>query len=304
MVSVAGGAISTTPSAVTIPSSATKDTTNLTTSARDAVLGTAELLEAIIYLLPSRDILANAQRVSRIWKDSITQSPGITKKLWLKSQASKAVGPIGFLSNYAGYRPRRAGSYYRSRILDKDLPMYPSSSDIAYNTSTMSKEPTKEFSKSNPFWQTGMGVNTEGGQKKPFFQKHFLSCEIYLRNPSATQHSWLDMYLTEPGITTAWLKVKTPESGSLSRFEATKRHRYSSSSVRDADGLTFATIVAVAEKICQSAPGILDVEQARVKVRFAVEVEDDGEDEEDGEDGWLKKMKKMDPMIVLSSLSP
>jgi hypothetical protein len=95
-----------------------------------------------------------------------------------------------------------------------------------------------------------------------------------------------------------------PESRSLSRFEVTKRHRYSSASVRDAEGLTFATLVAVAEKMCQSAPGILDVEQARVKVRFTVEVEDDGEDEEDGEDGWLKKMKKMDKMVGLSSLSP
>jgi hypothetical protein len=281
MISVTGGAVSITPSIVTTPSSAIKDTTASTTSARDAVLGTPELLEAIIYLLPSRDILANAQSVSRMWKSTIVQSPGITKKLCLKSQAGKAVCcPIRFVSTHAGSRERRYGS--------KILPVYPS--NIAYNLL-----PTpKGCRQRNSFWAVAMTFGHDSAQ--PESQLMLPSCEISLRNPSAVQYSWLNMYLTEPGITTAWLAVYMPKSGAVSRFGTPKLYRYSSASVRDADGLTFATIVTVAEKICWSAPARFDVEQARVQVRFAIEAgeaeEDgnegeDGEDEEDGEDGWV-----------------
>jgi hypothetical protein len=42
-----------------------------------------ELLESIISHVPERDILCNAQRVSRHWRTIIHSSPTIQKKIWL-----------------------------------------------------------------------------------------------------------------------------------------------------------------------------------------------------------------------------
>jgi hypothetical protein len=57
-------------------------------------LSLPELLENIISHLPERDILCNAQRVSRHWEAIIDSSPTIQKKIWLQPLEQAAVSPI------------------------------------------------------------------------------------------------------------------------------------------------------------------------------------------------------------------
>ena len=52
------------------------------TGAANKVLGTNELLEAILLCLPARDILLG-QRVSRTWHDAVTRSPILQRALFL-----------------------------------------------------------------------------------------------------------------------------------------------------------------------------------------------------------------------------
>jgi len=61
--------------------------------------------------------------------------------------------------------------------------------------------------------------------------------------------SWLDMFLTEPRVTVARLDLQVPAG---LRFGGL--YSWSSASVREADGLTFGTVLAAAEKIRLSAP--------------------------------------------------
>ncbi|KAM7185725.1 hypothetical protein V8F33_012235 [Rhypophila sp. PSN 637] len=51
------------------------------------VLGTAELLELILFHLPMQDLLVTAQRVSRAWKSAIDSSPTLQQTLFLRPEA-------------------------------------------------------------------------------------------------------------------------------------------------------------------------------------------------------------------------
>jgi hypothetical protein len=54
------------------------------TPKRDEVFGILELLTAILAQLRPKDLLLNAQRVSKDWNDTITKSPLLQKILWFR----------------------------------------------------------------------------------------------------------------------------------------------------------------------------------------------------------------------------
>ena len=65
-------------------------------SARSRALAIPELLENIISFLPEREILTNAQRVSRTWRISVAESPRIQRQLFLPKGKKPAVSPMRF----------------------------------------------------------------------------------------------------------------------------------------------------------------------------------------------------------------
>jgi hypothetical protein len=247
------------------------DATGRATTARDTVLNTPELLEVVISFLPGRDILANAQRVSWTWSNSITRSAEIAKSLWLKNQAIKAASPIGFMSTCTGLQPKPFGSY--STNASKDLPVYPS--NTAHNSLPMSKHSERKRKRS---WKL---ISIALSPPRPESRLSLFCCHICLR-PSAAQQIWRNMYLTKPAITIARLDIYIPKfsESKSGLFIAANSSRLSSLSVREPDGLTFGLVLAIAEKICQAAPAdIYEIEQAYVNVWFATETEEDQENE-------------------------
>jgi hypothetical protein len=114
------------PEELTCPGSFAIESTNATDNAvaavdaRDNVLATPELLEAIISFLPMRDIFANTQRVSRTW-NAIVQSPQIQARLWLRSPNDEVASPVGFSANHV-WPP---GPQPRGRFLKSNYPVYP-----------------------------------------------------------------------------------------------------------------------------------------------------------------------------------
>jgi hypothetical protein len=67
------------------------------TTVHDTVLNTEELLEAILLHLSGRDILVNAQRVCKKWKQVISDSPAIQTELWLRPRTRELIFPTGCL---------------------------------------------------------------------------------------------------------------------------------------------------------------------------------------------------------------
>jgi hypothetical protein len=65
-------------------------------SARSRALAIPELLENIISFLPEREILTNAQRVSRTWRTSVAEPPRIQRQLFLPKGKKPAVSPMRF----------------------------------------------------------------------------------------------------------------------------------------------------------------------------------------------------------------
>lgn len=203
------------------------------------MLATSELLDAIISFLPFGDILFNAQRVCKDWKNTITKSPTIQTKLWLKSQASKPLSPHLFSAKH----PLLTGTlteesyYYRTDLLS-NLPLY--NGKVAYNPLVSSGR--LKLLAPSPHRRSSYGIyNLAGFPVKNSFNIHELQCV------NKAQHSWLDMFLTEPPVTTAQLNISVPV-----RTDSDNSYHVVNESLHDPCGLTFRTIMDRAEQIFQS----------------------------------------------------
>ena len=64
---------------------------------------------------------------------------------------------------------------------------------------------------------------------------------------TTVQHTWLDMYLTEPRVTTALLTIDLPMENSSNIYTIHNEP------VHEARGLTFRAIMRVAEQVCESS---------------------------------------------------
>lgn len=63
------------------------------------------------------------------------------------------------------------------------------------------------------------------------------------------QYSWLDMYLTEPCITTARLTMDLPMRGGIAAFLS---YNIANELVHDQRGLSFRTIMRRVKEVCES----------------------------------------------------
>lgn len=100
------------------------------TAARDAVLNTPELFEAILSFLPVGIILCRCQRVCKNWKRTIATSPTIQTKLWFKSEASRPISPDLFSAHHP-LMTRPETHWLHKLQLELDLPVY--NGMVAYN---------------------------------------------------------------------------------------------------------------------------------------------------------------------------
>ena len=163
-------------------------------------LGLPELLENIISHLPERDILCNAQRVSRHWKTIIDSSPTIQKKIWLQPVEQPAISPIGFNED-------------KSIILG-EIPIYPCTTLI--NPLFMGQD-TKSHNWLELSPDFTVRIKAMGLHGKPAA----CSCPN-LRMPTpklyeqimadqkagiACVPSWRNMHLSQPPVTTAMLTI-------------------------------------------------------------------------------------------------
>lgn len=211
-------------------------------SAKRGVLETPELLEMILLRLSRPDwpgiILTKAQRVSRLWRDTIVQSPSIQHNLGLRPRADWTIRPLGFLS--AHLWPLLPTALF---IRGQDLPVYPHY--INENRRTRRR---------------GLGHVwlLEGSVRGHANHVLRLSGPNFTRASSADfRPTWLGLFLTNPRITVACLELELGHRG------------WSVAAVHDPEGLTFETVLKAAEKMPQSAPEDTEGrEDPRLLVRF------------------------------------
>lgn len=205
----------------------------------------------IILSLSRSDILTNAQRVSRTWKNTITQSPTIQRRLGMRPDVDRAVSPLDFLRTHLRNPPQAA------MLETPDLPVYP------HNTGL------NQFILDGVVEHVWKRYGSDHGHSSHTI---ILSMRSYAQTSSSDfRPTWLGLFLTVPRITVAYLELKLfePQDEEGNDFH---NHFLSCASVRDPEGLTFETVFQVAEKIRQSAP--VDTkgrENASVLVRFVYE---------------------------------
>lgn len=223
-----------------------------------AVFSIPELLDAILTFLASRDILIRGQRVCKQWKTAIASSPMIQTKLWRRSQANDPILPTGTIVDHPLATSTLSGFLLYHRGLDDDLPLY--SVAVAHNDFFLSPLDRKFSLVPTHFEHNGSGDNA------PTWHK--FSIGNVKRTLGALQSTLLDMYLTEPPITTARLAILTPFDDKELLY-----YKFSSVSVREPSGLT-PRVLDVLDKVCQSGVcklppySLQNVSRARVLVEF------------------------------------
>jgi hypothetical protein len=203
--------------------SAVSRSPSLDSDACDKAMGTPELLEAIISFLPTRDIFANAQRVSRTW-NAVAQSPSIQSRLWLRSPIHEVSSPVNYVTTHVH-------DWSPSLHLPSYMPMY--SGSIANNSTYISQ---------------ASGYRNVTIDRTDGTQYHKASLALAKTSSDSTRPTWFDMHLTEPRIKLAHLHVQQP------RWDMGRKNNGIWASVQDADGLTFQTVLSVAHKIRDGFP--------------------------------------------------
>jgi len=189
--------------------------------------------------LPSLDILSNAQRVSRTWKNAIAQSPAIQTKLWLRPQSKEVLSPAGYTPNYPWKETIKVHSNF---FFDSEIyPVYPVS--VMHNSIITDKK--YHFS-------VPLGIHPDDPSKKvPKNQRAFFG--VPKKASSDVRSKRLDMYLTEPRITTAHLDILVPNNwqsvGEDPMTGSCSVHNEGKVAVHDPNGLTFGTVISVAQKL-------------------------------------------------------
>ena len=158
------------------------------------VFNTPELLEAIVSLLPMRDILSNAQRVSRSWKNAVAQSPSTQIRLWLRSSTEEVASPVDYLATHdsewppslhlPSYMPTYAGNVVNNPTFISDTSGYRSSTMVKIDAGAM---------------------------------YHRASFAIPRTSSDTMRPAWLGMHVTEPRIKVAQLHIQQPKWGGMQR---------------------------------------------------------------------------------------
>ena len=202
-------------------------------------MAVAELLENILSALPANDIIFRAQQVCKDWKDVVATSPAIQTKLWLKSQASKPVSPDPLAANHSLLSSLwTQQSYLHGVELRPNLPVY--SGTLAFNP--LLDDHHLKLSAPAPWHcSSSKSYDNAGSPLTNSFDIHMFG-EL-----NKVQHTWLDMYLTEPPVTTAQLDVSLPV-----RTHSDNRYHVAHELLHEPRGLTFRTTMDRVEQIFQS----------------------------------------------------
>jgi hypothetical protein len=188
-----------------------------TDAARRAVFDTPELLENIILFLPVKDVFAKVQRLCRPWKSVVDFSHAIQTKLWLRSQSGNVIQPTKYSNDHAfeicdWFQELASPIYPPGVVLNPFLRIEPPN----FYTTLMS--PFFEEDPESPCAVTLFGHSRSvNGNDRPAVQ---------------SSRNWRNMYLTEPPITTASLRVY------LSQGSGDNSSSWIESAIRDPNGIT------------------------------------------------------------------
>ena len=203
------------------------------------MLHTSELLETILSALSVGDILTRVQRVCKDWKATIDQSPTIRTKLWFKAQASRVISPDGSSADQLlpiGAPTKVTMSYFLH--LEQNMPLY--NGQIARNPLF------RPYRRRGAIFSFRMPIRgrIQGPVAGAPTYHHFTIDQVEQVNAA---HTWLDMYLTEPRVTTAQLIISLPPRGKMPFF-----HEIARSTVYAAHGLTFRSVMSEVNQVFQS----------------------------------------------------
>jgi len=237
---------------------ACRRTRSMAHPARDRALATSELPENIIVHLPARTILTRMLGVSRYWNDVINASPAIQTKLWRRPLSNHVSSPVGLAS------PETIDLPYGVAAWNSDMPMYSGSCKINAVFPTAPRQQKRYEGLSHlrlPFRPVYAGVRSQGKQ----LHHVVITCSQPSETSSDTA-SWLDMQLSEPPITTAWIEVfagKRPIGSNDIKLE--RKTMATQATLRDSGGVTFGMVRDVAGKILAST---YDPRVVRVAIRI------------------------------------
>lgn len=239
-------------------------------------LSLPELLENIISHIPERDILCNAQRVSRHWRTIIHSSPTIQKKIWLQPAEQPAISPTGFNDDES--------------LLLGEIPIYPRITLI--NPLLINPD-----IKSNGWLEVSSELTV---RMKPMgLHKRPTGCSCpNLRMPTpkvyeqikaeqkagiACAPSWRRMYLSQPPVTTAMLTVLYFYQASLDGKDELQ------AMIREKRGVTLGLVYDMLAAMMPACDESLEDDEAYGSVKahigwFEVDQDDDGSsyNEEEG----------------------
>jgi hypothetical protein len=210
-----------------------------------AALQLPEILEQIVCHLPGHIILACAQRVSKLWRDVIDTSPIVQKRLWMRPLSAHISSPTG-ISTEQDTHIHRPMPNLTIVTLSSNVPIYPGSFHINTLFPRLYSRQARRDNRRLPDHLVRLVVLPQG---------KFVTIGIDFPRPKVSANTgerltWLNMHLTEPPITTAWIQLYINDfSLPLRKFG-----RSVPATVRDIGGLTFGSVIdAVDRMIAQPA---------------------------------------------------
>lgn len=227
-------------------------------TAASKVLQIPELTERILSHLPPLDILTSATRVCHHWHATITSSPTIQTKLWMRPQARAPISPYTIKPIYAAEQPLRD---------------YSSKEGIRYAEQSIAHYRAPMVLNEFLYNQVGGGDGFLKSPKVVFCFKHGMvygkrlrevECKVVckpLRGSGGYEQvpgeaSWRKMFLTEPPVTTVVLLVNlTVSANVLSEHLGDSGVRQSGyllrACVRDLEGVRLGPLRDVADRMVE-----------------------------------------------------
>jgi hypothetical protein len=205
------------------------------TKARREALQLPEILEQIISYLPGYTILTRAQRVSKLWNTVINTSPIVQKKLWLRPRGARVSRPTGISTKYDIHYPMPV---FAMEALLSGVPIYTGSFQINTLFSRIPLIQALHHNRDLP----ARFVNTAPLPRGKLIWTEIRRFEAVANN--SKRPTWLNMHLTEPPITTAWIEVVIEDHSARH-----PRETFNPATIRNDGGLTFRSVIDVVDRM-------------------------------------------------------
>jgi hypothetical protein len=198
-----------------------------------------EVLEQVISHLPGRTIFTHAQRVSKFWKNVIGTSPLVQKKLWLRSLSAHISSPTGISTEQDILRTRPK---FANEALSSGVPIYPGSFHINTLFPRLYSRQALLDNRSLPRHYVNIVELPRGKLVDIGIPRDKVSAK------ESERPTWLNLPLTEPPITTAWVAVVIHDYLYTLRLSAYWVDLIPVT-VRNDGGLTFASVIDVVDRM-------------------------------------------------------